>query len=191
MKEIPLTQGKVTLVDDEDFSDRALGKLPTTEPVYFEIPRVKQAIWDWMEARRLEYLETQENPALDIFRRRAAVIGFRAGLIGMLLCEGDETDEAVDFATWVAAYVLKEQLALFGEEMNHVMLEGENMTTDTSGAVRYQSLLSALPHEFTAEQLVALSMQYGYKSPVAQVIWRWKQNGLIEKSGDKYMKLKC
>ena len=177
--------------DDENLSDRALGKLPTTKPVYFEIPRVKQAIWDWMEARRLEYLETQENPALDIFRRRAAVIGFRAGLIGMLLCEGDETDEAVDFATWVAGYVLQEQLDLFGEEMNRLMLDGENLDKETSVSTCYQPLFSILPEEFTAEQLAAISMQAGYKSRIKQVIWRWKQNGLIEKVGKKYIKLKC
>jgi hypothetical protein len=177
--------------DDENLSDRALGKLPTTKPVYFEIPRVKQAIWDWMEARRLEYLETQENPALDIFRRRAAVIGFRAGLLGMLLCDGKESDEAVDFATWVAGYVLKEQLNLFGEEMNRLMLDSDELSKSTSNLTFFQPLLSILPNEFTAEQLATVSMQAGYKSPIKQVIFRWKHNGLIEKKRNKYIKLKA
>jgi hypothetical protein len=33
-------------------------------------------------------------------------------------------------------------------------------------------------------------MQAGYKSPVKQVIWRWKQNGLIEGKGEKFAKIK-
>ena len=160
------------------------------EDVVYDIPRVKQAIWDWLEARRLEYLETQENPALDIFRRRSAVIGFRAGLLAVLLCDYRESDEAVAFATWVASYALSQQLDLFGEEMNQLMLDGESLTSGTSKGNFYQSLFSTLPEEFTMQELVTLRMQAGYKSPVKQVVWRWKQNGLIESLGDnKFKKL--
>src|SRR5574344_2089760 len=154
------------------------------EDVVYDIPRGKQAIWDWLEARRLEYLETQENPALDIFRRRSAVIGFRAGLLAVLLCDYRESDEAVAFATWVASYALSQQLDLFGEEMNQLMLDGESLTSGTSKGNFYQSLFSTLPEEFTMQELVTLRMQAGYKSPVKQVVWRWKQNGLIESLGD-------
>src|SRR5574344_1207236 len=166
------------------------GKLPATVPVIFEVPRVKQAIWDWMEARRREYLETQENPALDIFRRRAAVIGFRAGLLAMLLCDEQETDEAVAFATWVASYTLAQQLDLFGEEMNRLMLEGEQLTEISMGKTRFESLFSALPKEFTIQQLAALRAQTGAKSPSKQMIWRWKRSELIEETGKQtYKKL--
>jgi hypothetical protein len=168
---------------------------PETEERYdnveYDIPRVKQAIWDWLEARRLEYLETQENPALDIFRRRSAVIGFRAGLLAVLLCDNKETDEAVEMATWVASYALSQQLDLFGEDMNRLMLDGESATSGASNSSCYQSLLSLLPDEFTIQELVKLRMQAGYKSPVKQVVWRWKQNGVIESAGDnKFRKLK-
>ncbi len=165
-------------------------KLPTSEPVVFEIPRVKQAIWDWLETRRLEYLETQENPALDIFRRRSAVIGFRAGLLATLLSDGKETDEAVEFATWVANYALSQQLDLFGEEMNKLMMEGESFSHKIAENTHFKSLLGSLPEEFTIEQLVSIRMQAGFRSPVKQVLWRWKNNGLIEKTGkNKYKKL--
>jgi hypothetical protein len=149
--------------------------------VVYELPRVKEAIWNWMEARRLEYLETQENPALDIFRRRSAVIGFRAGLIATILCDEKETDEVVNFATWVADYVLSQQLDLFGEEMNRLMLASEDITQRQQVSLNYQSLLSSLPEEFTLEQLVELRMQAGYRSPVRQVIWRWTRNRIVEK----------
>ena len=136
------------------------------ENVEYDIPRVKQVIWDWLEARRLEYLETQENPALDIFRRRSAVIGFRAGLLAVLLCDYQECDEAVEFATWVASYALGQQLDLFGEEMNRLMLDGESLISGTSKGSFYQSLFSTLPEEFTMQELVNLRMEAGYKSPV-------------------------
>ena len=156
----------------------------------FEIPRVKQAIWDWLETRRLEYLETQENPALDIFRRRSAVIGFRAGLLATLLSDGKEADEAVEFAIWVADYALSQQLDLFGEEMNKLMMEGESFSHKIAENTHFKSLLGSLPEEFTIEQLVSIRMQAGFRSPVKQVLWRWKNNGLIEKiSKNKYKKL--
>src|SRR5574344_42573 len=151
--------------------------------VVYELPRVKEAIWNWMEARRLEYLETQENPALDIFRRRSAVIGFRAGLIATILCDEKETDEVVNFATWVADYVLSQQLDLYGDEMNQLMQESEGITQRQQGNQNYQSLLSSLPEELTLEQLVELRMQAGYRSPVRQVIWRWTRNRIVEKVG--------
>ncbi|WP_036878048.1 DUF3987 domain-containing protein [Xylanibacter oryzae] len=177
-------------IGNADEPDNASGKLPQSDPVEFDIPRVKQAIWGWLEARRLEYLETQENPALDIFRRRSAVIGFRAGLLAVLLSDEEETDEAIEFATWVASYALAEQLDLFGEEMNHLMMEGESLCSAKEKTTYYQPLLGSLPDEFTVEQLVLLRMQAGYKSPVKQVLWRWKQNGLVEKIGkNKFKKL--
>jgi hypothetical protein len=185
-------KGEVKGTDQSDVpnkSDQSEGS-DQSSPVEFEIPRVKQAIWEWLESRRLEYLETQENPALDIFRRRAAVIGFRAGLIATLLCDERETAEAVDFATWVASYVLAEQLDLFGDEMNRLMMEGDDLSTGNGNASYFQSLLSALPDEFTLQQLVDLRSQAGYKSPVKQVVWRWKQNGLIEGDGNTFVKIK-
>jgi hypothetical protein len=180
--------GKTETAATEEHSEE--GTLPKSEPVVYELPRIKQAIWDWMEARRLEYLETQEDPALDIFRRRSAVIGFRAGLIAMLVSDGKETDEAVDFATWVADYVLSEQLDLFGAEMNRLFEESENLAQRTFKRGDFQSLLSSLPDEFTAEQLVHLRMQLGFKSPIKQVIYRWTTNQIIEKtSKNTYKKL--
>ena len=180
--------GKTETAATEEHSEE--GTLPKSKPVVYELPRIKQAIWDWMEARRLEYLETQEDPALDIFRRRSAVIGFRAGLIAMLVSDGKETDEAVNFATWVADYVLSEQLDLFGAEMNRLFEESENLAQRTFKRGDFQSLLSSLPDEFTAEQLVHLRMQLGFKSPIKQVIYRWTTNQIIEKtSKNTYKKL--
>jgi hypothetical protein len=109
------------------------------------------------------------------------VIGFRAGLIATILCDEKETDEVVNFATWVADYVLSQQLDLFGEEMNRLMLASEDITQRQQVSLNYQSLLSSLPEEFTLEQLVELRMQAGYRSPVRQVIWRWTRNRIVEK----------
>src|SRR5574344_304306 len=158
-------------------------KTPESSPVVYELKRVKEAIWNWMEARRLEYLETQENPALDIFRRRAAVIGFRAGLLAAILCDDKETDEALDFTTWVADYVLSQQLDMFGAEMNRLMLEGETIAHSKKSTGNYTSLLSKLPTEFTLEELMARRMEQGYKTDLKMVVYRWTHNNIIEKLG--------
>ncbi len=171
----------------DDLTDEGTAE---SNSVVYEIPKVKQVIWDWMEARRLEYLETQENPALDIFRRRAAVIGFRAGLIATLLSDEKETDEAADFAKWVANFSLSQQLDMFGDEMNRLVLEGENIAQSKKTTTNYQSLLSSLPAEFTVEQLVAKRMELGYKTSIKMVVYRWAHNNIIEKLGkNKYRKI--
>src|SRR5574344_2174780 len=133
--------------------------------------------------KTVEYLATQENPALDIFRRRAAVIGFRAGLLATMLCDDKETDEALDFTTWVANYVLSQQLDMFGAEMNRLMLEGETIVHSKKSTGNYTSLLSKLPTEFTLEELMARRMEQGYKTDLKMVVYRWTHNNIIEKLG--------
>lgn len=150
---------------------------------YYDTPRLRKAVNRWLEEKRLEFLESQENPALEILRRRAGVIGFRAGVLAMLLCDHKETQVALDFATWVASYVLEQQLMLFGDQMNELLRSDPTLYGmpygQRFGAVK--KLFCTLPEEFTTDQLLAARRAAGMSGNVGMVISRWIRNDMLER----------
>ena len=152
----------------------------------YELDYLNNAIDDWLEQRRLDFLRTQ-NMALEIFRRRAAVIGFRAGLVAVTCYEAamasDENGNKAyyakrvkDFALWVANYALTALLSRFGEKMEEVQRD----TTPRKRTV-YTDLFAELAATFTSDDLRACVRRNGVKSPIKQIIYCWRQNEIIAK----------
>ena len=152
----------------------------------YELDYLNNAIDDWLEQRRLDFLRTQ-NMALEIFRRRAAVVGFRAGLVAVACYEAANAVDnerhnyryvrrVKDFALWVANYALTALLSRFGEKM-------EEVQRDTAPRKRtvYTDLFSELAATFTADDLRACVKRAGSRSPIRHIIYRWNQNGMIAK----------
>ena len=143
-----------------------------------ELPLINKAIEEWDEGKRQEYLQTL-RPSLDIFRRRAALNGFRAGLVAYLLEGRQETERAIKFAVWYAERCLHYQLQIYGDKID--ALHNGMLTTQASkGNIRY---LDALPKEFTKEDLVTLRLSNNESSVVKTVIYRWVKEGQIKKIG--------
>ena len=174
------------LMDEGNPMDESL----TNGTIHYDVPRVRERINSWLEAQRCEYLETQDNPALDIFRRRAGVIGFRAGVLAMLLCDHMESDMVLDLAEWVASYVLVQQLSLFGHKMNEAMnTTCENEEYEHTGNTFMQPYSNSsvklmfrnLPKEFDTETLIRMRRETGYSTRVNMVLSRWSRSGWIEK----------
>ncbi len=140
----------------------------------------------WLEAKRVEALKTL-NKAEDQFRRRAAVIGFRAGMLAYYL-SGEPKNKAgraiaKEFAVWVANYVLAEQLGRFADQVNTTVEYKKRQ-------VNCVHVFDSMPSEFSRSELVVLMNKHGYKQSARQTIWRWKREGLIVKSGgDMYSKV--
>ena len=143
-----------------------------------ELPRLNQAIEEWDEGKRQLYLKTL-RPALDVFRRRSALNGFRAGMLAYVLAGHEETDEVIGFALWVAERCLYYQLKLFGAQVDRLYSEEAEM----SGQVRNADLLKQLGREFTKAELVNLRVAHGQSPEVKSVIHRLKKEGLIVKIG--------
>ena len=153
----------------------------------FDLDFLNRAIDVWLEQRRLEALRTQ-NEALDTFRRRAAVMGFRAGMVARACYEAASADNENrayrtrirKFAVWVADYALASLLERFGAQMTSVQQEerrphhrGDN----------YVDLLSKLEPTFSVDALRATMKFFNIKSPSRTVVYRWKLNGMIEAVG--------
>ena len=149
-----------------------------------DLPRIRKAIEDWDESKRQEYLQTL-NPALDTFRRRSALNGFRAGMIAYMLCDKQETDEAVDFALWYAERCLYYQMKLFGSQLESIC----NAQT-LGGTVKNVHYLNLLSDKFTRQEFENLRAANNQPTNVRMIISRWCQERLVKKIG-KNLWQKC
>ena len=143
-----------------------------------DLPLINKAIEEWDEGKRQEFLQTLRY-SLDVFRRRAALNGFRAGIIAYLLEGRQETERAIKFALWFAERCLYYQLQIYGDRIDAIH-NGTLSTQAAKGNVRY---LDVLPKEFTKEDLVALRLANNESPVVKTIIYRWTKEGLIEKIG--------
>ena len=142
-----------------------------------DLPIINKAIEEWDEGKRQEYLQTLRY-SLDVFRRRAALNGFRAGIIAYLLEGRQETERAIRFALWYAERCLHYQLQIFGDKLD-ALHNGTLSTTAPKSNIRY---LDALPKEFTKEDLVNLRLANNESPVVKTIICRWVKEGLIVKT---------
>ena len=138
------------------------------------LPKLTKAITAWLEGKRLLALETQ-SMAIDVFRKRCAVIGFRAGALAYILNDKVENRCVTDFACWVADYVLQQQILCFGSTIED---EGDTQNEHPAGSVMH--LFSILPSQFTSHQLEELRSQNGQGTNVRMIISRWKRNAMIQ-----------
>ena len=143
-------------------------------------PGVGSVIADWLERKRQQAIDADSH-AMDILRRRAAVIGFRAGMLCYLLEDHKYTDVVGEFAEWVAEYVFRNQMELWGEQMEQELSGALDAQTERGAAA---SLLALLPEEFTASDLIRLRARKGQSvkaSAVSMVLNRWRTNHRIVK----------
>ena len=140
------------------------------------LPLINKAIEEWDESKRQEYLQTLRY-SIDVFRRRAALNGFRAGIIAYLLEGRQETERAIKFAIWYAERCFQYQLQIYGNKVD-ALHDGALSPQASKGNIRY---LDLLPKEFTKEDLVNLRLA-NHESPVVKtIIYRWVKEDLIKK----------
>lgn len=158
--------------------------VPSKEGVVkISCPQVGTVIGEWLEKKRQQAIDADSH-AMDTLRRRAAVMGFRAGMLCYLLENSKYTKTVGAFAEWVAEYVFRNQMELWGEQMEQ-LLSGALDAQSERGAA--SSLLELLPKEFTTGDLIKLRARKGQSvkhSAVFMVLNRWKNNRRIEKTGD-------
>ena len=141
------------------------------------LPLINQAIEEWDEGKRQEYLQTLRY-SLDVLRRRAALNGFRAGIIAYLLEGRQETERAIKFAVWYAERCFHYQLLIYGNKID-ALRDGAISAQASKGNIRY---LDALPKEFSKEDLVNLRLANGESAVVKTIIYRWVKEGKIVKT---------
>ena len=142
---------------------------------FVDTPRLRRAMANWVEARRLEAMKSADT-VMDTYRKRAAVIGFRCGVVYRLLY-GKESNDCLKFAVMMADYVLREQSKFFGE----VLLEQTTSVSTVNRQRENTTVFDELPTTFTLHDLEVLKHQH--TSTLRVVIHRWKASGWIERVG--------
>ena len=140
-------------------------------------PRLKKSIDDWQEEKRLEAAQAVDR-IKDIYRRRAAVIGYRCGVIFMLLV-GKESNACVDFALTMAEYTLQNQCRLFGPLLK---MQTEKVNDRMPVATVNKNILQQLSSPFSLEDLRQLKGSDCSDGSLYSIISRWKAEGWIEKT---------
>lgn len=155
------------IIDIAETLDKAQGTIAC--------PHVGVRIRRWLNEKR-DLAIREDSRAIDTLRKRAAVIGYRAGMLAYLLNECVYDKAVGEFTAWVAEYVFQNQMQLFGSKFEAVA-QNQIMTAERS--TKIVSLLQALPEQFTKSELMALRARNGQSTDVRMVISRWKSAGFI------------
>ena len=145
---------------------------------FYDTPRLRKAIDRWLEEKRVESAMNMDV-IKDRFRRRAAVIGFRCGVVFMLLA-GKESNACIDFALKMAEYTLQMQLKVFGPLLYKYLHEDSN--SDTGNSIN-SSIFEQLPSPFSFQDLRRLKGNEFSDGSLYTIISRWKSEGWVEKTG--------
>ena len=149
---------------------------------YIDTPRLRKAIDQWVEEQRVEALKDIDH-VKDTYRRRAAVIGFRCGVIFHLLSGKDKESRAcLDFALMMASYCLEQQMKVFGQALQNQYVDAQQ-ECQRYGA--NNSIFDQLPPTFTADDLAALKPSSVSRNSIIKIISRWNRDGWISKADQK------
>ena len=142
-----------------------------------DTPRLRKAIGDWVEEKRVEAAKDIDR-VKDTYRKRAAVIGFRCGVIFHLLSgKAKETQACVDFALMIAEYCLTQQIKTFGEALQSQYVNGNTEI----GNKHNSFVFDKLPPIFTTDDLRALKGDSCKANSLRMITTRWVRDGLIKK----------
>ena len=157
-----------------------------------DTPRLRKAIEQWVEQKRVEAAKDIDH-VKDTYRKRAAVIGFRCGVVFHLLSMGarnlksqtsnlKESKACIDFALMMAEYCLSQQIKTFGEALLSQYVDAHE-ECQRYGA--NHSVFDQLAPTFTVDDLRALKRGYCSESAMRMIISRWMRDGWISKT-DRY-----
>jgi hypothetical protein len=153
-------------------------------------PQLDKVIGDWLEKKRQQSIDADSH-AMDTLRRRSGVIGFRAGMLCYLLENRKFNKTVASFAEWVAEYVFRNQMELWGEQMERELTGALEIISSERGAA--SSLLALLPQEFTTADLLKLRARKGQSvlpTSINSLLSRWRKMNRIDKTIDgKWMRL--
>ena len=160
-----------------------------------DVPRLRKAIEQWCEEKRVEAAKDIDH-VKDTYRKRAAVIGFRCGVIFHMLetspnpsCLGGKKGSSpqqgrlgrvskacLDFALMMAQYCLDQQMKVFGEALRN---EYVNARDECQRYGANHSIFDQLAPAFSRDDLRALKHDCS-ESGLRNIIMRWKRDGWIE-----------
>ena len=164
--------------DDEARIQEAVSRLRSYSGL-IDTPRLRKAIEGWVEQKRIEAAKDIDH-VKDTYRKRAAVIAFRCGVVFHLLSAADrETKACINFALMMADYCLMQQIKTFGDALQNQYVEASEVCQ------RYgsnHSVFDQLAPSFTIDDLRALKRGFCSESALRMIVSRWSRDGWITKT---------
>ena len=150
-----------------------------------DVPRLRKAIEAWVEEKRVEAAKDIDH-VKDTYRKRAAVIGFRCGVIHHLLSGKEKESKAtIDFALMMAEYCLNQQIKTFGEALRN---EYVNAQDECQRYGANHSVFDQLAPTFTMDDLRSLKHGLCGESALRKIISRWYRDKWIDKIDKSHWK---
>ncbi len=150
---------------------------------FYDTPRLRKAINAWLEEKR-EEASMDMDTVKDRFRRRSGMIGFRCGVIFMLLA-GKESKACIEFALKMAEYTLQMQLKIFRPLVARYY---GGIDDDVPNGTTNGNIYNRLPSPFDMRDLRKLKGDELSNGSLYSIISRWKAEGWIEKVGKSWIK---
>ena len=171
--------------EEQDAIQQAARKLSEMKG-FVDTPRLRKAIGKWVEEKRILALKNNDE-VMDNFRRRAAVIGFRCGVIFFLL-SGDEHESkaCVDFMLMMAEYCLDTQMRLLGNMIESQ--QAQNAPAEVRN-INNKTTYDKLPKEFTYDDVREAKGSGFSASTYRSDVKRWRDNKLVEEIKDAPTKM--
>ncbi len=170
--------------DDEARIYEAVTKLRSCSG-FVDTPRLRGAIEKWVEEKRVEAAKNIDR-VKDTYRKRAAVIGFRCGVVFHLLTGlKGESKDCINFALLMAEYALEQQIKAFGTALEEQHVEAIDQRQ------RYtvnHSVFDQLPPVFTMGDLQSLKHNQCSNNSLRVIVCRWNKDGWIEKIDSQHWK---
>ena len=170
--------------DDEAKIQEAVTRLRSFSG-FVDTPRLRKVIEHWVEEKRVEAAKDIDH-VKDVYRKRAAVIGFRSGVIFHLLSGvRQENKSCLEFALMMAEYTLEQQIKAFGEALQN---EYVDVKSECQRYGKNNSVFDQLPPVFNVDDLKALKQGYCTDHSLRMIVSRWRRDGWIEKTDSKHWK---
>lgn len=125
----------------------------------------------WLLAQQAEAVKADDRTR-DVFCRRAAVIGFRAGMLAFFLYNEARTPPIIRNVKKLAIYVAN---CCLNQHLLRFNVEGTNSNTN-----RWESVYKQLPQVFNRMELEKALRENDFNTETKQVLYLWKLNNLIE-----------
>ena len=139
---------------------------------------------DAFHKRHMEKAALDIDRARDVFRRRVGVRGFRLALMCECLYKTPrqkDRERCKDFIDWWMERDLEMMLKLWGARYNE--------QAEVVGRQFQRQVFEVLGPEFTKTDVYTACLRQGIKTPVRQIVYKWRQLGYIESTGkDNYKK---
>ena len=183
---------------------------------FVDTPRLRRAIEQWVEEKRVEAAKDIDR-VKDVYRKRAAVIGFRCGVIHHLLKTspnpsclggGDERESGsfgnsgsspkqgrsggvLESKSSIDFALMMADYCLENQIRNFgwmLQKEFERNSEETTRRSSNKSVFDQLPTEFTIDDVATLKRPNLPRNSLIQIVSRWSKDGLVEKTGQMQWK---